>query len=58
MFYEKWVGLNNPKCYSFYNSPFSYDHKNLNPDIEPEPGDPNWFWLYRDDIEPHYREIK
>ena len=56
MNFEKWIGLNNPKCHSFYNPPFSYDHKGMKPDINPSPGEPYWFWLYRDDIEPYYRK--
>lgn len=56
MYFEKWIGLNNPKCYSFYNAPFSYDHKGMTPDIAPPAGEPHWFWLYRDDIEPYYRK--
>jgi hypothetical protein len=55
MVYEKWIGLNNPKCFSFYNAPSSYDHKNLQPDTSPLNDEPHWFWLYRDDIEPYYR---
>lgn len=56
MNYEKWIGLNNPKCFSFYNAPFSYDHKGMIPDVKPKPGEPHWFWQYRDDIEPYYRK--
>ncbi len=57
MNFEKWIGLNDPKCFSFYDAPFSYDHKGMVPDVQPTPpGEPNWFWLYRDDIEPYYRK--
>lgn len=57
MNFEKWIGLNNPKSFSFYNAPFSYDFKGMKPDIQPTPpGEPHWFWLYRDDIEPYYRK--
>jgi hypothetical protein len=57
MNFEKWVGMNNPVVYSFYNPPFSYDFKDLIPDVRPTPpGEPHWFWLYRDDIFPHYIE--
>jgi len=55
MNFEKWIGMKNPSVYSFYDPPFSYDFKNLVPDIQPTPpGEPYWFWLYRDDIHPHY----
>ena len=55
MNFEKWIGMNNPKVYSLYDSPFSYDFKGLSPDLIPTPpGEPHWFWLYRDDIFPHY----
>ena len=55
MNFEKWIGMKNPNVYSFYNAPSSYDHKNMNPDVHPTPpGEPHWFWLYRDDIHPHY----
>ena len=57
MNFEKWIGLNNPKSFSFYNAPFSYDFKGMIPDVQPTPpGEPHWFWLYRDDIEPYYRK--
>jgi hypothetical protein len=57
MNFEKWIGLNNPKCFSFYDAPFSYDFKGMKPDVHPTPlGEPHWFWLYRDDIEPYYRK--
>ena len=52
---EKWIGLNNPSVFSFYNAPSSYDRKGLVPDVQPiAPGEPHWFWLYRDDVYPHY----
>jgi len=52
---EKWIGLNHPSVFSFYNAPSSYDRKGFFPDVQPtSPGEPNWFWLYRDDIYPHY----
>ena len=29
--------------------------KDMVPDVQPTPpGEPHWFWLYRDDIHPHY----
>ena len=58
MLFEKWIGLNNPSCMSFYNPPFSYNKGDLKPDVVPSNGDPDWFWLYRDDIEPYYRSGK
>ena len=55
MNFEKWVGMKDPTAFSFYNPPFSYDFKDMTPDVQPTPaGEPHWFWLYRDDIHPHY----
>jgi len=55
MNFEKWVGMKDPSVFSFYNPPFSYDFKDMTPDVQPTPqGEPHWFWLYRDDIHPHY----
>ena len=46
--------MKDPSVFSFFNPPFSYDFKDMNPDVQPPPGEPHWFWLYRDDIHPHY----
>ena len=55
MNFEKWIGMKDPSVFSHYNPPFSYDFKDRVPDIQPTPpGEPHWFWLYRDDIHPHY----
>lgn len=54
--FEKWIGSNNPKCFSFYDAPAIYDHKNMKPNVQPYPGEPQWFWLYRDDIHSIYKE--
>ena len=55
MKFEKWIGLNGPRCHSFYDVPFTYDNKGIGPDVTPQPFEPQDFWLYRDDIEPHFR---
>jgi len=54
MKYEKWIGTNQPKCFSLHNVPFSYDTQGIEPDIAPQPFEPQNFWLYRDDIGPHF----
>jgi len=53
--YEKWIGMNNPNVFSFLNLPIMINGKELPPDIDPAANESASFWLYRDDIEPHYR---
>ena len=55
MKYEKWIGLNQPRCFSFHNVPFNYDAQGIKPDVTPQAFEPAYFWLYRDDIDPHFR---
>jgi hypothetical protein len=54
--FEKWIGMNRPSVFSFYSAPTPYgcDVSTMVPDVPPAAGDPRSFWLYRDDIYPHY----
>jgi len=55
MNFEKWIGLNQPACFSFYDFPNSRDSRGIGPDVAPKPGEPQDFWVYRDDIGPHFQ---
>lgn len=55
MKYEKWIGTGNPKVFSFHNAPFGYEDQEIKPDIMPKSFEPQYFWLYRDDLAPHFR---
>lgn len=58
MKYEKWIGLNQPRCFSFHNVPFIYDTQGIEPDVPPQAFEPTYFWLYRDDIDPHFQAFQ
>jgi hypothetical protein len=52
--HEKWIGLAYPKVYSHANAPACYDLPEAEFNIENRiDGEPDWFWLYRDDFYPH-----
>ena len=52
LIYERWIGLNDPSIHSLYDPPFEYARRGHVPDTSPENGEPDWFWLYRDDVLP------
>ena len=54
MKYEKWIGTGQPRCFSFHDVPFSYQSQGIVPDVMPQAFEPQDFWLYRDDIGPHF----
>jgi len=57
MKYEKWIGLNSPSCHSFFNLPNGVENYGISPDLTPQAFEPQFFWPYRDDIEPYFRSF-